>query len=123
MRVLLSIKPKYAEAIFNGSKKFEYRRIIFKNENIKTVVVYASSPISKVIGEFEIERILTDKPRCLWENTKEYSGVTQEFFDDYFADKDLGYAIKIKKAVRYANERCLVKEYNLKPPQSFLYLI
>lgn len=36
MKVLLSIKPKYANAIFAGTKKFEFRRSIFKNLNIKT---------------------------------------------------------------------------------------
>ncbi len=58
MKVLLSIKPKYAELIFDGSKKFEFRRTIFKNIQVKTVVVYASSPVQRVIGEFQIEEIL-----------------------------------------------------------------
>ena len=56
MRVLLSIKPEFAELIFKGTKKFEFRKSIFKNSEIKTVVVYASSPMQKVIGEFEIDR-------------------------------------------------------------------
>lgn len=31
MKVLLSIKPEFAERIFNGSKKYEFRKVIFKN--------------------------------------------------------------------------------------------
>ena len=53
MKVLLSIKPEFADKIFNGTKKYEYRRSIFKKKEVKTVVVYASSPIQKIIGEFE----------------------------------------------------------------------
>ena len=54
MKVILSIKPEFANKIFNGTKKFEFRRTLFKNKEIKMIIVYASAPISKVIGEFEI---------------------------------------------------------------------
>jgi predicted transcriptional regulator len=58
MKVLLSIKPEFAEKIFDGSKRFEFRRNVFKNRDVRTVVVYASSPISKVVGEFDIEMVI-----------------------------------------------------------------
>lgn len=34
MTALLSIKPEFAEAIFDGRKKFEFRKVIFK-KNVK----------------------------------------------------------------------------------------
>ena len=34
MKVLLSIKPEFAEKIFDGTKLYEFRRSIFKNKNI-----------------------------------------------------------------------------------------
>ena len=58
MKVVLSIKPEFAFKIFDGTKKFEFRKAIFKNHKIKTVIVYASSPVQQVIGEFEIEKII-----------------------------------------------------------------
>jgi predicted transcriptional regulator len=30
MKVLLSIKPQFAEMIFSGTKKYEFRRSVFK---------------------------------------------------------------------------------------------
>jgi predicted transcriptional regulator len=84
MKVILSIKPKFAEKIFEGSKKFEFRRIVFKNPNVSKVVVYASAPISKVIGEFEIEEIIHKELDSLWANTKEYSGISKEYYQSYF---------------------------------------
>ena len=60
MKVLLSIKPEFAEKIFNGTKKYEFRKSIFKNKDVDTVVVYASSPWQYVIGEFHIDKILND---------------------------------------------------------------
>ena len=57
MTVLLSIKPEFAEKIFDGTKKFEFRKSIFKNTDVQTVIVYASSPVQQVIGEFTIDSI------------------------------------------------------------------
>ncbi|MDY0324810.1 MAG: hypothetical protein RBQ87_01385 [Candidatus Cloacimonadaceae bacterium] len=122
MRVLLSIKPEFAERIFDGSKRYEFRRAIFKNPDIKIVVVYASSPVQLVIGEFEIETILSDAPENLWEKTQEFSGISEEFFFNYFSERTVGFAIKVKKARRYQRPRCLRKSYNVSPPQSFCYV-
>jgi predicted transcriptional regulator len=122
MKVLLSIKPEYAFKIFEGTKKFEFRKIIFKKNNIKTVVVYASSPVQQVIGEFEIDDIFSLAPNMLWEETKEFSGISAEFFFEYFADRDIAHAIKIKKARKYRRPLCIREDFNVTPPQSFVYL-
>lgn len=122
MNVLLSIKPEYVEKIFSGEKKYEFRRILFRNKKVKKVIVYASSPVKKVVGEFEIEYILSDDPKILWQQTKEHSGITSDFFFSYFSDKAIGYAIKVKRAKRYRKPLCIKKDFNATPPQSFLYL-
>lgn len=122
MKVLLSIKPEFADKIFSGEKKFEFRRAIFKNEAVKTVLVYASSPVQKVIGEFEIETILKNDPESLWNSTSDFAGISRDYFMNYFANKDYGFAIKIKKTRKYKIPKCIKKDFNSFPPQSFLYL-
>lgn len=122
MKVLLSIKPEFAEKIFNGTKKYEFRRSVFKNKNVRTVVVYASSPVQQVIGEFEIETILNHNLQELWNLTKDYSGITKNFFFDYFVNKEKGYAIKIKEAKLYDKALSIKDDFNATPPQSFMYL-
>ena len=42
MNVIISIKPKYANAILDGSKLYEYRKRLPKNTDIKKVYIYAS---------------------------------------------------------------------------------
>lgn len=123
MKVLLSIKPEFADLIFSGKKKFEFRRSIFKNRDIKTIVVYASSPVQKVIGEFEIESILSEEINSLWKMTHESSGISKDYFFEYFNNKDYGFAIKIKKVNRYKKPLCIRKDFGCLPPQSFLYLV
>ncbi len=121
MKVLLSIKPEFAHEIFSGTKRYEYRKTIFR-QKIKRVVVYASSPVSKIIGEFEIDEILHDEIETLWETTKSFSGITKDFFFSYFQSRDSGYAIKIKNYKLYDAPMDLRSVYSSKPPQSFAYV-
>ena len=121
MKVVLSIKPEFAEKIFEGTKKFEFRKSIFKNRDVETVIVYASSPVQKVIGEFDIEHIINDKLEELWELTHIHAGITEAYFYEYFQDKDSGFAIKIKEYRKYKIPKDLKEDFNLLPPQSFSY--
>ena len=122
MKVLLSIKPEFALKIFDGSKKYEYRRAIFKNREVSIVIVYASDPIKRVIGEFEIEDILYDEPQLLWLKTKNYAGISKRRFFRYFANKSKGYAIKVKTTTPYDDPLPLNSFQVLSPPQSFMYV-
>ncbi len=122
MKVLLSIKPEFAEKIFNGTKKYEFRKSIFKKKDVDTVVVYASSPWQYIIGEFKIETILIDNVDSIWEQTREFSGITEDFFRMYYAHKTNAFAIKIGHVTRYKRHKRL-SDYNVNfAPQSFVYL-
>jgi predicted transcriptional regulator len=122
MKIILSIKPEFANKIFEGDKKFEFRRSIFKNKNVSKVIVYASSPISKVIGEFEIGEILFKDLKTLWKETKEFSGITEDYFYEYFVGKENGFALEVKKVKRYKKELCIKESFGKVPPQSFAYI-
>lgn len=123
MKVLLSIKPEFVEKIFSGEKTFEYRRSIFKNKSVDTIVIYSTLPVGKIVGEVTIEKIITEQVSDLWEKTKQNSGISHKFFKDYFHDKDYGHAIKIKDVIEYSEPYSL-SDYSLglKAPQSFCYL-
>lgn len=123
MKVLLSIKPIFANEIFNGNKKFEYRKSIFKNKDIKTIVVYSTKPIGKIIGEFDIEDIIEDSPSEIWRLTKKYSGIEKHLYIDYFLNRAKGYAIKIGKIKKYESPINPYVDYdNFTAPQSFKYI-
>lgn len=123
MKVILSIKPEFVERIFSGIKKFEYRKVIFKRNDISTVVVYATKPYGKVVGEFEIGDIIVNNPKDLWKQTKDYSGISKSYFTEYFEGRDQGFAIKIKSCKKYDVPLDLsVYDKSIKvAPQSFCY--
>ena len=122
MRVLLSIKPEFALKIFDGSKRYEFRRAIFKNRNVDRVIVYASNPTKLIIGEFEIEDIIHDELPDLWAKTKSHAGISKKRFFDYFINRSKGYAIEVKTTRMYDNPVSLNSLMVSSPPQSFMYL-
>jgi predicted transcriptional regulator len=122
MKVLLSIRPEFALRIFDGSKRYEYRRSIFKRGAVTKVIVYASAPIQKVIGEFEIGDILHDEPLELWARTQSYAGISQDRFLAYFSNIAKGYAIVIRSPTMYSAPLPLNHFMVSSPPQSFVYL-
>lgn len=123
MKVLLSIKPEYAEKILQGVKRYEFRKSIFKNPNVKTVVLYATMPLGKVVGEFDFDEVLSDSPSAIWSETREFSGITKSFFNSYFHGRDTAHAIKVGAVRRYAVPFALEKIVpSGAAPQSYRYL-
>jgi predicted transcriptional regulator len=121
-RVLLSIHPEFADAIFDGHKHYEFRRVLFK-QDVDEVVVYATMPVARVIGSFKIDDIYEDAPKALWAKTKSVAGVTKEKFDSYFKDRPRAFAIKVGEPVRFAVPQPLSKYLaSNTPPQSFCYI-
>ena len=122
MNVLLSVKPKYANEIVSGRKKYEFRKSIFKRENIKQMIIYSSSPVKKIVAIVDIDGILSDSPQKLWEQCYEEAGMSECDFFSYFKNSDIGYAIKISNVQEFSIP---VDPYhlneNFKPPQSFYY--
>lgn len=122
MKVLLSIKPEFVEKIFAGTKKYEFRKSLFKRDDVKCIVIYASAPIKGVVGEFSIDHVLSDNVEIIWEKTKEQSGITKKFYKSYFKNKKVANAIQIGYIKKYEETRSL-SDYNIQhAPQSFCYI-
>ena len=123
MKVLLSIKPEYAEKILSGEKRFEFRKALFKNKDVKTVVIYATMPIGKIVGEFEFDGVVTGTPDAVWLETENQSGITQDFFEQYFSGREMAHAIKVGNVKRYCEPLSLKSIVpNGLAPQSYRYL-
>ena len=121
--VLLSVKPRFAKAILDGEKYFEFRRTLFRNRDVRRVVIYASNPVQRVVGEFRIDEILTMEPADLWEITRGGSGIDKSYFDDYFAGREKAHALKVGQPIRYREPKQLGLHFGIdRPPQSFCYL-
>src|SRR5215470_9075562 len=123
MKVLLSIKPEFAELILSGEKRYEFRRVCFRNSGVHTVLIYATLPIGKVVGQFDIEEVISDSPMRLWERTKSFAGLTRSLFRQYFSGRTVAYALAIRNPRRFARPLDLSKFVpSGTAPQSFCYV-
>ncbi len=123
MHILISIKSQYIFSIFNGTKQYEYRKKWPMHTSIKQVMIYATKPVGKIVGQFEIENILESTPQDIWEKTKKYAGISQHWFKAYFNKKTSAIALKIKNPYRYEEPLKLQDIHrNLKPPQNYYYI-
>ena len=121
MKVLMSIKPKFVKQIFEGIKLFELRKKIFRRE-VKTIIIYESSPTKKIVGEFIIDKIISDTPQKIYLDYGKSLGISKNEYFKYFKNVDIAYAIKIKKVIKYEKELTLA-DFNLeRAPQSYQYI-
>ncbi|WP_377939365.1 hypothetical protein [Alloscardovia venturai] len=110
--------------ILAGEKIFEFRRKLFKRDDVDTIVIYSSAPVQRVVAEASIDAILTDTPERLWHDTHECGGISYDKYKNYFHDTDAAYAIKFKQ-VTPLEAPALLNEYApqiSRPPQSFAYI-
>jgi predicted transcriptional regulator len=121
MNVLLSIKPKYANAILAGEKQVEFRKKAFKKE-VERVYIYSSAPEQKIIGYFIIDKIDAAPPEELWKKYNAVGSISKEDFFDYFFEKEIGYSIKIKDFKKFSKSKNPKDIFeNFVPPQSYMY--
>ena len=121
MNAILSIKPQFVAEIIAGRKRYEFRKKGFK-QDVKTIFVYASSPVCRIVGEFELGAILEGTPEYVWALTADRSGISKSFYDQYFRSHAFSYALEIKSFKRYKtpiNPYTAIKDFHA--PQSFCY--
>ena len=121
-RILMPINPEYVDEILAGRKKYEYRKIKAKRNNIDKMIIYAKCPIMKVVDKVDIKEILEEEPEKLWEMTKNESGITKEFYNKYYKNKNTAIAYKLGTIKVYDMPKNLNDIGINYVPQSFVYL-
>lgn len=121
-RILMPINPEYVAEILAGRKKYEYRKIKAKRNNIDKMIIYSTSPIMKVVAEVDIKEILEEDPEKLWEMPKNESGITKDFYNKYYKNKNTAIAYKLGKIRIYDKPKNLYDIGINYVPQSFVYL-
>lgn len=123
MKVLLSIKPVHVENIRRGIKVFEFRRRIFARRDVRTVLIYCTMPVGRLVGEFDIAGILEAEPEALWQSTSAGSGISKDFFDAYFEGRSKAFALQIGD-LRLYDEPVRPSDWfdDFTPPQSYMYV-
>lgn len=97
--VLLSLLPKYAAQISSGRKRVEFRRA-WTPEHVAVLMLYATAPISRVIGVARIGKVVEASPTTLWRYAKDYGGgVSRRELYAYMNGKNKGFALFLEHVV------------------------
>jgi predicted transcriptional regulator len=124
--ILMSIRPRYAAKIFDGSKTVELRRIrpkMLAPDDL--ILVYVSAPVKSLVGVFKVALIMEKTIEPLWKSVRNYAGVTRTEFLSYYEGVETGVAIFIKERWLLPKpihiSQLQKHEKSFVPPQSFRY--
>ena len=119
--ILLSIKPEYTNRIFEGSKKFEFRRSVAKRK-VDRIRIYSSAPEMKVVAMVEVRGVEKDSPKNLWQKTHANAGISRPKFMNYFANRSVAYAYRLGALQKFDKPKTLAEYGITAAPQSFVYI-
>lgn len=74
--LVMSIKPKYAEMIYSGTKLFEFRKAPPRNLNA-SYLIYESAPVSSLTGMVNFSASLTVRSHAMVTLIRNLLGVTK----------------------------------------------
>ena len=85
--------------------------------------MYATMPVGRVVGEFDVAAHHETTPDEMWENTAQHAGIDRGAFVAYFGARPTAHAIEVLEARRYAEPKTLADAAGIaRAPQSFCYL-
>lgn len=126
--VLFSMKPRYADLVFQGLKTAELRRRIFlsDSEEDRDVFIYVSSPEQLLRGVLKVKHVWKGTPQEIWNEVSRLVHVEKKDFDAYYKSRKIAYALRIDEVYEYENPASLdtlrKKFTQFVIPQSWRYL-
>jgi predicted transcriptional regulator len=96
---LLSVRPRFADALLDGTKTVEIRRRRARIADGSLCLLYASSPVCALVGAIRVRRTDADTPDALWSRWGEQAGLSRLEYDSYLCGSTLPCAIVVAAAV------------------------
>ena len=117
---MISLKPEYANAILQRKKKYEIRTRVPNLLEDDIIYMYATAPISKVVGFFKVDGLILGSPNWLYKMYYKKLKISPKDYFNYLGERNLVNLIRIKYVRKFAFPLEL-KEYHIKrPPQWFI---
>lgn len=103
--IVMALKPKYAKAIYEGRKNWEFRKT--PPPLFQWIYIYESAPVSAVTGKVIFSESVTGVPMAVFDivktnkcYTKNLAGISLDALEAY-AGKKLVTALRVYKAKRF----------------------
>ena len=123
--LLLSVRPRFAQAILAGTKTVEIRRRPIRSGSGTPVVLYASTPTMAVVGTARLVDVEALTLHRAWRRYRHTLGVSWPEFTEYLDGVDVAYLLRlddVKELERPILLHTLRARRPFQPPQSFRYI-
>jgi predicted transcriptional regulator len=118
----MAIHPSFAFAILEGTKRVEFRKRRLAAD-IEQVLVYATSPIQRIVGRFFVAQTTSGSPSTIWDEFGHVGAIDRGSYDRYYSDLLTAVAIGIRGAEKFTSPLRLADlPLPASPPQSFVYV-
>lgn len=118
----MPIKPQFVEKILLGEKKYEFRKRRIA-DTLSYIIIYASSPIKRIVGIGEVDNVFLSTPQATWRRARHAAGINKKDYDNYFKGHNQAWTIEMKKIIRLEQPlkpKDIMEDFNI--PQSFMYV-
>lgn len=122
--VLLSVRPRFAEAILARTKTIEVRRRPIRARAGARVVLYATGSVKAVVGTAWLEGMAVGDAGSTWRKHAPMLGLARHELDNYLNGRP-AYLLFLRGASRLQNPLPLAqlrRRARFRPPQSFRYV-
>ena len=124
--IVLSLKPRFAQAILAGVKTVELRRTVPKIVIPTRALLYASSPVRALLGTCVITSVRSADLAALWHEYGLRSELPYHEFQQYFEGVAKGTALTLSEPQALSRPIPLqdlrAKPRGFRPPQSYAYV-
>jgi predicted transcriptional regulator len=124
--VLLSLRPRFADALLDGSKTAEIRRRPVRIASGSVGLVYASSPARALIGAVVVGAVDVATPEQLWRRHGPATALERDEYDAYLAGRPIACALIISATTRFRErvelEELRERERSFVAPQSYRFV-
>ena len=124
--VLLSVRPRFADALLDGTKTVEVRRRPVRLHAGAVCLLYASSPTRALTGALTVAGVDHGAPDELWRRHGAGTALTRVDYDDYLDGRSTACALVVAApiAFRTAVPLAELRRRNdaFVPPQSYRFV-
>jgi predicted transcriptional regulator len=123
--LLMSVQPRFAEAILDGSKTVELRRTRVSAPEGSLLILYATAPTMAVVGLAVLHQRDTNLPDTIWRRYRPHMALRRDEFDAYLAGAYQATALTLRAPRRLSQTyplAALRDEAPFTPPQSYRYI-
>lgn len=121
---LMSLHPVHAHNMLDGGKTIEWRRrwpnVVQPGDRL---VIYATAPVSAMVGEVQVAAVHRGAPEALWARHQAAGMVDESLFRRYMGDLAQAVAVEVAHPQRWAQPVTLddlkhLTGYSFHPPQT-----